>query len=155
MGKWKWLAVSAAALAIALLCAAIPRENDRIAASLEERLLRVPLPPETERIDSKSIAGRLPGSGNGNGMQYVGLLLVVSDLSGEELQAYYREQLGNGAFVTVARQESQRPDDYGDWWFDVWTPDRPCYRIELLEESISGCEESLWEALLNLDLRGH
>lgn len=136
-----------------LLYAGIVKWNDSIADGLKRTLTEYPLPPQTELLDSKAIAGKQ--NGNGNGMQYFGLLLVSSDLTAEQLQAHYGAGVGDEGFLLVEPQESQRIDGYGDYWFDAWESDRPCYRIELSMDSVSGCEESILEALLNCDLRGH
>jgi len=61
--------------------------NNHIAAGVEQEVKSIPLPQETEFIESISAAGKLVG--NGNGMQYFGAMLIKSDLSLEELDAYY------------------------------------------------------------------
>lgn len=66
--------------------------NDAAAHDIETRLLVVPLPDGADRIDSMSLAGKL--SGNGNGMQYLGALLIRSDQTASELQAFYDTQTG-------------------------------------------------------------
>lgn len=63
--------------------------NDAAARSVESELHALPLPDGTVLIASMSRAGKL--SGNGNGMQYLGALLVRSDLSAETLQSFYDE----------------------------------------------------------------
>ena len=50
---------------------------------MEKELCETPLPEKTELIESISRAGKL--TGNGNGMQYFGAILIRSDLSLEEL----------------------------------------------------------------------
>ena len=50
---------------------------------IEKDLVSYELPTNTKLVDSISVAGKL--AGNGNGMQYMGSVLVVSDLSEEEL----------------------------------------------------------------------
>lgn len=128
--------------------------NDGIARSMEEKLLAYPLPPQTELVDSKAVAGKL--TGNGNGMQYRGMLLVSSDLPEEELQAHYSSLNSVGCSVWVYPQKSQMIDEYYlDYWFDSWDNARPCWRIELYRDSVAGFEETVWESLLNIDLRGH
>lgn len=68
--------------------------NDAAAHDVETRLENVPLPAGAERIDSLSVAAKL--SGNGNGMQYLGALLIRSDQDLDDIQAYYDAHPGVG-----------------------------------------------------------
>ena len=61
----------------------IPLINNHTAYKVEKELCETPLPEKTELIESISRAGKL--TGNGNGMQYFGAILIRSDLSLEEL----------------------------------------------------------------------
>ena len=56
--------------------------NNSIANNIEKSLVEYKLPTNTELVDSISIAGKL--TGNGNGMQYMGAILVESELNEEE-----------------------------------------------------------------------
>lgn len=49
--------------------------------------MALPLPNDTQFIESVYKAGKL--AGNGNGMQYFGAILIQSELSLEELKEYY------------------------------------------------------------------
>lgn len=152
--KLRYVAVILVVLIFALGYIGIVHVNNRIAQGLEERLLEFPLPPETELLDSKAIAGKL--SGNGNGMQYRGMLLLSSYLSEEELFAHYSELSDGDLFVLVYPQKSQMIDEYyDDYWFEYWDSTKPNWRIELFSNSIVGFEETIQESILNLDLRGH
>lgn len=71
----------------------IPLINDHTAYKVEKVLCEIPLPQETELIESLSQAGTL--TGNGNGMQYFGAILIRSVLSLEELGAYYSDHRSN------------------------------------------------------------
>lgn len=84
--KRKWIIV------VLLLCLILGPMivNDYNAYRIKEELFFVPLPLDTEMIDSISKAGKL--NGNGNGMQYFGAILIKSDLSIEELDYYYKNQ---------------------------------------------------------------
>ena len=62
--------------------------NDCVANRIEKNLQAYELPANTVLVDSLSVAEKLVG--NGNGMQYMGCLLVESELSQEELEAHYR-----------------------------------------------------------------
>lgn len=63
--------------------------NNVIAHGMAKELKSAPLPEGTILMDSFSLAGKLVG--NGNGMQYMGSILVISPLSEEELYDYYSE----------------------------------------------------------------
>lgn len=67
--------------------AAAPIVNDNIAKKTADKLVDLPLPSNTEFIETVYIAGKLVG--NGNGMQYFGAILIKSGLSLEELKEYY------------------------------------------------------------------
>ncbi len=54
---------------------------------LEWEIANVELPEDTKIIDRLSIAGKM--NGNGSGMQYLGLILIESELSLSELQKHY------------------------------------------------------------------
>ncbi|MBD5467473.1 MAG: hypothetical protein HDR21_04880 [Lachnospiraceae bacterium] len=68
---------------------AAPIVNDHMAKKTAKELADLPLPNNTELIESVYKAGKLVG--NGNGMQYFGAILIKSELSLEELQEYYSE----------------------------------------------------------------
>lgn len=65
----------------------IPIVNDYCAYMVEKELCATPLPENTQLIDSVSKAGKL--TGNGNGMQYLGAILIKSGLAMEQLDSYY------------------------------------------------------------------
>lgn len=64
--------------------------NDAAARDIETQLRDAPLPGDAEVLDSTSLAGKL--SGNGNGMQYLGAILIRSDQTASELQEFYDAQ---------------------------------------------------------------
>ena len=64
-----------------------PRVNDASAGKIQKELEISPLPENTELVEGVSKAGKL--TGNGNGMQFFGAILIKSDLSLEELNDYY------------------------------------------------------------------
>ena len=66
-----------------------PIVNDNIAKKTADKLVDLPLPSNTEFIETVHIAGKLVG--NGNGMQYFGAILIKSELSLEEVKEYYSE----------------------------------------------------------------
>ena len=71
----------------------VPVYNNYCAYNVEKMLCETPLPEQTELIEAISKAGKL--TGNGNGMQYFGAILIKSELSLEELDAYYSEYRSN------------------------------------------------------------
>ncbi len=73
--------------AIFVLLIATPFVNDHVAKKTLEELVELPLPENTEYIESVCNAGKIIGCGNG--MQYFGAILIKSELSQEELEAYY------------------------------------------------------------------
>lgn len=78
---------------VALVCLSVliaaPFVNDHMAKKTAKELADLPLPNNTELIESVYKAGKLVG--NGNGMQYFGAILIKSELLLEELQEYYSE----------------------------------------------------------------
>ena len=83
----------------------IPLLNNYTAYKVERALCEIPLPEEAELIESLSQAGKL--TGNGNGMQYFGAILIRSDLSLEELDACYSDYRSNEWECLVETQEGQ------------------------------------------------
>ncbi len=71
--------------------------NDYCAYSLIYELKGVPLPEKTVMIDSTYAAGKLIGSGNG--MQYLGAMLIESKLSYDELKNYYNKYGKNKLYI--------------------------------------------------------
>lgn len=127
--------------------------NNSIADKIEKDLAGYQLPTNTELVDSISIAGKL--TGNGNGMQYMGAILVESDLSEEELKEYYSSEFD---YIEVRKQGTAaidfiHPRDYSFNGFSennnnyysitCWDDDRPEKYGEFISE------------LLDVDIRGH
>ena len=85
-----WIRITMVFVAAVLLLFAvgIPIANNAVALGVENELKRIPLPADTELVESTSKSGKLVG--NGNGMQYFGAILIKSDLLPEELDAYYQ-----------------------------------------------------------------
>ena len=98
MKKLKLVGILAAVVLIGSVIS-IPLINNHTAYKVEKALCEIPLPEETELIESLSQAGKL--TGNGNGMQYFGAILIRSDLSLEELDAYY---------------SGYRSNEWNVWW---------------------------------------
>lgn len=133
---------------------AIVIANNYIADKIEKELVHYQMPENTEVVDSLSIAGKITGSGNG--MQYMGAILVKSELSEEDLKTYYSREF---EFIEVRKQISPELefDISGNYSFDselkleegnyfsiiCWDSERK----EIFGDFIS--------KLLELDIRGH
>jgi hypothetical protein len=86
---------------------AVTLVNDAVARSVEAQLLEFQLPDGAELLDSMSQAGKL--TGNGNGMQYLGALLIKSDDSAAELRQFYEEvEDESGLQITVTPAQDVR-----------------------------------------------
>ena len=125
----------------------IPFINNHSAYIVEKVLCEIPLPEEAELIESLSQAGKL--TGNGNGMQYFGAILVRSDLSLEELDAYYSDYRSNEWEYLVETQERQPIEviDHGTLQFTEEIKDSGYYIVYSWGSGNSPLEE--------LDIRGH
>lgn len=107
-----------AVILIALLVAT-PFVNNYSAAKIEKRLLTLPLPEKTEYIESISKAGKM--TGNGNGMQFLGAMLVQSELTLEELDAYYATYRENqwDCIVEVQKGQTLEVIEHGELSFST------------------------------------
>ena len=125
----------------------IPLINNYTAYKVERALCEIPLPEEAELIESLSQAGKL--TGNGNGMQYFGAILIRSDLSLEELDAYYSRYRSNEWECLVETQEGQHIEviDHGTLQFLEEIKGNCYYIVYSLGSGNSLLEE--------LDIRGH
>ena len=122
-------------------------EKHSPAYKVEKALCEIPLPEETELIESLSQAGKL--TGNGNGMQYFGAILIKSELSLEELDAYYSDYRRNEWEYLVEIQEGQSIDviEHGELQFSEEIKGSGYYIVYSW-----GSGDSL---LQELDIRGH
>ena len=113
----------------------------------EKMLCETPLPEQTELIEAISKAGKL--TGNGNGMQYFGAILIKSELSLEELDAYYSEYRSNEWEYLVEVQEGQSVEmlEHGGLQFSEEIKGNSYYIVYSW-----GSGNSL---LKELDIRGH
>ena len=121
--------------------------NNNIAYKVEKELCETPLLEKTELIESISRAGKL--TGNGNGMQYFGAILIRSDLSLEELDAYYSGYRSNEWECLVETQEGQSIEviDHETLQFSEEIKDSGYYILYSWGSGNSLLEE--------LDIRGH
>ena len=125
----------------------IPYINNYTAYKVERALCEIPLPEKAELIESLSQAGKL--TGNGNGIQYFGAILIRSDLSWEELDAYYSGYRSNEWECLVETQEGQHIEviDHGTLQFTEEIKDSGYYIVYSWGSGNSLLEE--------LDIRGH
>lgn len=84
----------------------ISGQNDKAAQNIVKEIKSIPVPDNTSIVDEISAAGKL--SGNGEGMQYFGAVLLESELSLEDLQAYYGKYAESKYSNIVACQENKR-----------------------------------------------
>lgn len=89
LGKAVKIAFYFMLIMICLFIISIPVVNNLTAKGVENHLKKLPLPPETELAASVSRADKL--TGNGNGMQYFGAILLRSELTLDELKAFYAQ----------------------------------------------------------------
>ena len=95
--------IAAVLIAAVLLTSSIV--NNISAKKVAEELEQLPIPKQTEYIESVSRAGKL--TGNGNGMQYFGAILIKSELTREELDEHYAEYRENEWECQVADQDTR------------------------------------------------
>lgn len=112
MGKAKAaLIVVAAVLIIPIALAAVTTiVNDNTAADLEKRLVEIPLPDGMTCLESFSAAGKIVG--NGNGMQYLAVMLITGDVPLESLQSYYAQY---NCEVIIQKNKQNRQLSRGFW----------------------------------------
>ena len=148
-------AVIAIILTAVLLYVGIVMANNRIAEDLRKQVAGCMLPPGTELVDSVAVAGKMEG--NGNGMQYYGAALVHSDLDEGPLRVWYEAQLpvADEEYLWVSRQETPVLFEYQKPRFKDFQDDGHYYCVMLAHNSASGAEDTLWEELLDCDIRGH
>ena len=79
--------------------------NDFTATEVKNDIMALPLPQNTTVEESLSRAGNL--TGNGNGMQFFGAVLLKSDMSLNELEAYYDPLRPDEWHYIVERQDGK------------------------------------------------
>ena len=126
--------------------------NNSIAEKIEKDLVSYELPINTKLVDSISVAGKLTGSGNG--MQYMGAILVDSDLSKEELKEHYSSEFD---YIEVNEQETVNLDFIQSVSFDadIKLGDKTYYSIICWDDNRSEMFGDFISELLDFDIRGH
>ena len=117
----------------------IPLSNDRTAENIAKQL-ESSSPADTVIIESVSKAGKL--TGNGNGMQYFGAMLIKSELTLDELSAFY-------SVAVVKKQTSQKIEvvEHEQMSFETVIDGDDYYIVYMFDGSSS--------FFANLDIRGH
>lgn len=145
---WLW---AVGALVVLLLVTApiatyawVHLTNNAVSQKIEDRLLALPLPPDTQLVDSAWAAQRLAGAGNG--MEYAGGLLVCSDLTTEQLAAFYDRQPGEQSVVKTDDEMIGRQTLLFDEEHDLSADNL---------FMVLGYGEAPSELHYSLDLRGH
>lgn len=141
--------VSAVVLLNVAFCVSIPIVNDLHAKQVADELSALPLPESTRIAEKKSVAAKLWG--NGNGMQYMGALLIESGLTLEELEAFYSE---NGPeYCSVSRQTGKEitVTDLGKYGFNTEISSDNYYIVYALGKH----DNFIIQLYSELDLRGH
>ncbi len=145
--KLTWCIVSVTIVAVFCFVVSIPIVNDFIANKMAKSIKAIKLPDNTQYIETFSKAGKLIGSGNG--MQYLGGILVKSELPLQDLQTYYSQYAKNDWECIVENQTdknisfvehgtvSLNTDISGDTYYVVYS---------------WGDNDSIYS---ELDLRGH
>lgn len=150
MKKVFLITIAIIGIAMFLMVVSIPFVDNYIAYSIKRDLIKLPLPDRTERADAVSMAGKL--TGNGNGMQFFGAILIKSDLTEEELNQYYSKYRQDEWSCIVERQISNRVNvvENRDLIFKALKPDET-----LTDYYIVYTWGSSSYSLSDLDLRGH
>ncbi len=105
MDKKKLTYLICVAVFMILCFISIPLINNYTAYTVEKELLEIPLPENTELVESVSDAGKFVG--NGNGMQFFGAILIRSELTVEELEQYYAKYRKGDFDCIVDKQTRQ------------------------------------------------
>ena len=126
--------------------------NNFIADKIEKDLVSYQLPSNTKLVDSVSAAAKL--TGNGNGMQYMGAILVDSDLSKEELKEHYSSEFD---YIEVNEQETVNLDFIQNVSFDadIKLEDKAYYSIICWDDDRREVFGDFISDLLDFDIRGH
>ena len=125
--------------------------NNRIATNIESELVKYELPANTVLIESYSNAGKMVGCGNG--MQYMGCLLVESDLTAEELNAHYSTEFDDIEVYLQKPEPSGYMDGayYSNRAFANFSPEQGKTYYTVTCWDFGGSHSDI----LDFDIRGH
>ncbi len=127
----------------------VPVVNDLHAKRVADKLSSLPLPEDTRIAEKTSAAGKLWG--NGNGMQYMGAILIESGLTPEELEEFYSE--GGIEYCRVSRQTGKEitVTEHGKYSFNTEISSDDFYIVYALGKH----DSFIIQLFSELDLRGH
>lgn len=141
--------ITSVVLLCVIFCASIPIVNDLHAKKVADGLSDLPLPKNTRIAEKTSAAGKLWG--NGNGMQYMGALLIESSLPLEKLESFYSES--GIEYCSVSRQSGQEitVTDHGKLGLKTEINSDNYYIVYALGKH----DSFIIQLYSELDLRGH
>ena len=143
-----WIVLGVIAALLIAVPVSVPIVNDVAARDVERRLVDLPVPEGAERIDSMAQAGRIVG--NGNGMQYMGALLIRTGNSAAELQRFYSAQ-GPAADLSITvtpADDLEREGFHGAEEFLAQPGERGTFVVHAWGKAPD-------QIFATLDLRGH
>lgn len=120
-----------------------PTINDHVAEKVARNIKAIELPSNAEYMESFSIAGKI--TGNGNGMQYLGGIVIKSDESLQDLQTYYSQYDKGKSTYIVEKQDTFLQHAYIK--LNAHVPEESYYIVYSW-----GYDDSIFS---ELDLRGH
>lgn len=126
--------------AFVILLITSPIVNNITAKKVVADIHNIPLPENTKIIEEVSQAGKL--TGNGNGMQFFGAVLVESSLTLEEIEKYYSNYRENDWSYLVEKQTNQKIEavEHHTISFKSDVRGKNCYIIYSWGEGISPFE---------------
>lgn len=148
-GKAALIIIASVVILSVIFCASIPIVNDLHAKRVADELSALPLPENTRIIEKTSAAGKLWG--NGNGMQYMGALLIESGLSLDELERFYSESRMEHCSVSRQSDKEITVTDRGKLSFKTEPYPDNYYIVYALGKH----DNFIIRLYSELDLRGH
>ena len=131
--------------------------NNNIASKVEEELLSIPLPEDTELADSLSGCGKLISKTNDPGMTYQAAILIKSELSLGKLSDYYFEYHTdyNSIGICKTTHSDARLDIVGSYEFENFKNTDGKYYVVTCTGERTDCVPELWNRILDLDIRAY
>lgn len=134
-------------VSVILFLIACPIVNNIFAKRIIKDIESIPLPQNTQMAEQFSHAGKLVG--NGNGMQFLGVILIESELSLEELDKHYSSYRDTPWDYIVEVQDTQNIDiiEHDTFSFETDVSNGKFYIVYSWGNGISPFQD--------FDLRGH
>lgn len=127
--------------------------NNIIASNIRKTLEKTEVPENSKIVDSIEIVGKI--SGNGNGMQYFGAILLESDLSELELNEHYRKYRDNEWSFLVTKQNSSTINVIDKLGYKFKNYDESKKDKYYIVYSWDSSKKVFLLDILELDIRGH